>query len=257
MKLKKLLVSIICTVFVIGTITGCGKEEATGNQVVSEAPTSETSVSEAPEVSADAGEETSADAEMKAEAIIDPDDIKLRNPFMEAYADTVIVPAEPDMTFDADVKMNLNQLTTIVMGKVSANLGEFTTEDIIAVGYIDAFGKEASIDESFKMITAGAKGYTFEAYYDENVINRILVLNGNLEEDSDKNAPEIPMKFTAFGVQVGEKAETLKQLGVPALVAQIDEEMNYYWQIETEDGGCCLRVKAVENIITGIEIMIF
>ena len=68
---------------------------------------------------------------------------------------------------------------------------------------------------------------------------------------------EIPMKFTAFGIQVGEDAETLKQLGVPALVAQIDEDMTYYWQVETEDGGCCLCVKATDHIITSMEIMIF
>ena len=65
------------------------------------------------------------------------------------------------------------------------------------------------------------------------------------------------MKFTSFGIQVGESSEILKQLGVPSLVAKLDEEMYYYWQVETEDGGCCLRVSATDNIIDSMEILIF
>lgn len=267
MRLKKLLVSTACVVLGVGMFAGCAKEEDTVIEVSMETTSSET-VEMSKEVSVEVSEEVSTEAEteaeMQAEAktpetteAINPDDIKLRNPFIESFADSVVLPAEPDMTFDADVKMDLNQLTLVGMGTVSKNLGELTTEDMLSVGYVDAFGDKATKDEDLEMIGACAKGYTFDAYYDEAVIDRILVMEYNAEKDLDKNLPEVSMKFTEFGIQVGEDAETLKQLGVPALIAKIDEDMTYYWQVETEGDGCCLCVKATEHIITSIEIMIY
>jgi len=259
MRLKKLLVSTACVVLGVGMFAGCAEEEDTVIEVSMETTSSET-VEMSKEVLVEVSEEAGTEAETQTAEnteTIDPDDIKLRNGFIEAFADTVILPAEPDMTFDADVKMDLNQLTMIDMGTVSKNLGELTTEDMLSIGYVDAFGDKATKDEDLEMIGAFAKGYSFDAYYDENVIGRILVMEYNADKDLDKNLPEVSMKFTEFGIQVGEDAGTLKQLGVPALIAKIDEDMTYYWQVETADGGCCLCVKATDHIITSMEIMIF
>ncbi len=263
MRLKKLLVSTACTVLAMGMLAGCAKEEATVNQAAAQASTSETpevSAEVSKEVSAEVSEEVSKESEIdtsETAKTIDPDDIKLRNPFIEAFADSVIVSAEPDMTFDEGVELELNQLTWIEMGTVSKNLGVLTTEDMLSVGYVDVFGDEATMDEDLEMIGAGAKGFTFDAYYDENEIGRILVVENKTEEDSDRKLPEISMKFTEFGIQVGEEAETLRQLGVPALTVKIDGDMTYYWQVETEDGGCCLCVNVKDHIIYSMEIMIF
>ena len=255
MTTKKLLVTAACMVLAMGMIAGCAKEETAGNQVTTEA-----SVAETPEVSAEVSEQASEQAETdapEAAQTFDPDDIKLRNPFIEMYADNVILPAEPDMDFDADVKLELNQLTMVEMGTVTKNLGELTTEDMLSVGYVDGFGDEATQNEDLKMIGAGAKGYSFDAYYDEDVVDRISVMEYCPEDGSDENRPEIAMKFTEFGIQVGAEADCLKQLGVPALIAQIDEDMTYYWQVETEDGGCCFSVTVTDQIINWIEIMIY
>ena len=242
-------------VLAMSTIAGCTKEESTGNQV-----TTQTTISETPKVSEEVSKETETVVQTETtetKEAIDPDDIKLRNPFIEGYADNVILPAEPDMEFDEDVELDLDQLTWGEMGMVGKYLGELTTEDMLSVGYIDAHGEEAAIDERLKMIAAGAKGYYFDAYYDENVIDRILVMESVSEEYTSENMPEIAMKFTDYRIQVGEDAEDLKQLGVPALTAQIDEDMTYYWQVENEDGGCCLCVRVTEQVIDSIEIMIY
>lgn len=246
MKSKKLLTGAVCMVLAMSTIAGCAKEEATGNQV-----TAQTTTSETPKVS----EEVSKETETKE--TIDPDDIKLRNPFIEGYADNVILPAEPDMAFNEDVELELDQLTWVEMGNVGKYLGELTTEDMLSVGYIDAYGEEAAIDERLEMIAAGARGYSFDAYYDENVIDRIFVMESVSDEYTSESMPEIAMKFTDYRIQVGDDAEDLKQLGVPALTAQIDEDMTYYWQVENEDGGCCLCVKVTDQVIDSIEIMIY
>lgn len=262
MRFKKLLVGAVCMALAMGMIAGCAKEGDTVNQVITETSSSETTevskeISE--EVSEKAGEESGTEVETdttEATETINPDDIKLRNIYMELYAKSVILPAEPDMTFDEDVKLELDQLRWVELGSISKNLGTLTTEDLLSVGYVDSSGDEATKNEQFELIAAGAKGYSFDAYYDGDIISNILVINHALEED-DTNKPEIAMKFTSFGIQVGESSEILKQLGVPSLVAKLDEEMYYYWQVETEDGGCCLRVSATDNIIDSMEILIF
>lgn len=263
MRSKKLLTGAVCMVLAMSTIAGCAKEESTVNQSIARTTPSETpevSKEVSAEVSGETSEQASTEAEketLEMKEAIDPDDIKLRNPFIEGYADNVILPAEPDMEFNEDVELALDQLTWVEMGRVGKYLGELTTEDMLSVGYIDAYGEEAAIDERLEMIAAGAKGYSFDAYYEENVIDRILVMESISEEYSSENMPEIAMKFTDYRIQVGDDAETLKQLGVPALTAQIDEDMTYYWQVETEEGGCCLCVKVTDQVIHSMEIMIF
>ncbi len=259
MKLKKLVMSTACMMFAMCMMIGCAKDEKVVNQesegtmgvVESEMTTEigeETSVEESVEVT----EQTDTATPETAETI-DPDDIKLRNVFAESFAESVILPAEPAMSFDEDVKLDMNQLTLVETGNITKNLGELTTEDLLAVGYVDAFGNEVSLNEEVELIGAAAKGYAFDAYYDGNIIDRIYVI----ERDPKENSSEITMKFTECGIQVGEESETLKQLGVPALTANIDGDMYYYWQIENEEGGCCLCVQVTDTIIRSMEIMIF
>lgn len=262
MRTKRLLATVTCIALGMSMLAGCTKEEPAENQVVEEISTSETTeVSEEASVESETttsettevSEETeSTESEKTGE--IDPDDIKLRNTFKEAYADVLILPAEPGMEFDENVELELEQLTWIQMGDVATNLGKLTTEDVLSVGYEDVNGNEASMDDDLESICAFAQGYSFDAYYDGNIIDNILILENNLE---DVDSPEISTKFTEFEIEAGTAAETLKALGEPDLAAQIDEEMYYYWQVETEAGGCCFCAHVKDNIIVGMEIKIF
>lgn len=262
MRLKRLLATVACIVLGMSILAGCAKEEPAVNPVVDE-----TSVSETTEVSEEASVEsesiTPETTEISEEAestesektdAIDPDDIKLRNIYTEAYAKVVVLPAEPDMEFDENVELELEQLTWIQMGDLSTNMGKLTTEDVLSVGYEDVLGNAASIDEDMGTINAFAEGYDFAAFCDGNIVNRIILLDTDRE---DADLPEISTKFTEFGIEAGTAAETLKVLGEPDLAAQIDEEMYYYWQVETEAGGCCFCAQVEDNSIVVIEIMIF
>ena len=136
MRFKKLLVGAVCMALAMGMIAGCAKEGDTVNQVITETSSSETTevskeISE--EVSEKASEESGTEVETdttEATETINPDDIKLRNIYMELYAKSVTLPAEPDMTFDEDVKLELDQLSWVELGSISKNLGTLTTEDL-------------------------------------------------------------------------------------------------------------------------------
>ena len=184
MRLKRLLATVACIVLGMSILAGCAKEEPAVNPAVEE-----TSVSETTEVSEEASAESEStipetteiseeaeSSESEKKDVIDPDDIKLRNIYTEAYAEVVVLPAEPDMEFDENVELELEQLTWIQMGDLSTNLGKLTTEDVLSVGYEDVLGNAASIDEDMGMIYAFAKGYNFDAYCDGNIINRIILL---------------------------------------------------------------------------------
>ncbi len=65
---------------------------------------------------------------------------------------------------------------------------------------------------------------------------------------------QIDAKITEFGLQIGQSAEVLEQLGTPAQIFEYEDKCVYTWKIEPEDTYYSLDVKVENGVIIEIDV---
>lgn len=239
MRIRKLLVCATFAMFTVASFTACGNEEKP-IEATKEAATNDVKESE-------------TDNESKNQ-IFAPEDIKLRNKFTELEAKELIISAESEIEFDNTV-FGYNQLVKMNIGGSDTSLGHFKPQDLIPIGFVDSYGDKIELEKD--RVSGDAKGYSFDAYSNDNgKVDRFIVF-GYLNEYDRNELPVIELGFTESNIKIGENKDSLKGLGMPSLIMKIDGEMCYYWQVESEEGNCCVCIKTLDGVVSNMDMIIY
>ena len=239
MRIRKLLVCATFAMFTVASFTACGNEEKP-IEATKEAATNDVKESE-------------TDNESKNQTFA-PEDIKLRNKFIEAEAKELIISAESEIEFDNTV-FGYNQLVKMNIGGSDTSLGHFKPQDLIRMGYVDNYGNKVELEGN--RISGFAISHNFDAYInDKEVVDRFIV-SGSSYKNEISNLPDIALNFTELEIKIGDSKDSLKGLGTPSLVMKIDDEMVYYWQVESNDGNCCVSIETHNGIVCDMDMVIY
>ncbi len=258
MRLRRLLICVAMTVLAIGVVGGCAKKDSQKPTTVS--GENVTTQEETEETTSKVNEEVTTEGKQLGEGV-PTDEIVLINPFTVSFAEGkegTQMPATPEIEFDSGAELSIYQLTWVEIGNRSTDMGYLKLEDLFDAGLVGNNGETVYKVETSGWMDVYTKDLSIAVYdYEEgNPYVAELHIDKNYHGDG-KNYADIPLKITELGLEIGQSVEVLKPLGTPDYAMLIEGKYYYYWQVETEDKGCCVEVVTKDGIIESLAIAAF
>lgn len=159
-----------------------------------------------------------------------------------------------EIDFDTNVTLDIEQLTAVKMGNISGNVGKITIEEFESVGFVDYDGNKVKFEDGY--FDGVADGYYVYSSESDGVVDEVLI---EVDDDdiSGVKLPKIDVYFTEYEIAVGQSVDVLAKLGEPALVDVDEDEIDYEWEIITEDLWYFLDVTTENGVITEISVYVF
>ncbi len=188
-------------------------------------------------------------------------DVKFQGEFVEADDYSAIEPdipggdldVKPEITFDANVTLDKEQLLAVKVGDAKHTVGVMTVEEFEKLGFVDYSGNAVKFEEGY--FDGSAAGCYVSASEEDGIVDDFSVMADDYVPSGTK-LPKLDITFTEFGIKLGDSVDVLAKLGEPSYVYEYSGEYSYEWEIITEDFWYCLDVTTENGVIIDISAYI-